>query len=154
MHTFLHNNAWCMTVGLFVCWGHLKRVIDHSADARGSNRKAKQKSNPHLVAMHCGKNQWQSDRARRSVNAGFSGEDQEVRVCVFVGVGHYEGRFFCVCETVNSADNSIEEVREQTPKAASGYCFCKLKRPSLFTFSVSNIFSIKHRCRLALERWR
>lgn len=40
---------------------------------------------------------------------------------------------FCVCEMVNSADNSIEEVREQTPKAASGYCFCKLKRPSLFS---------------------
>lgn len=76
----------------------LKRVIDPSVDARGSNRKAKQKSNPYLVAMHCGKNQCQFDRAGVLLTLDSQERTASVCVCVciFVSVGHYEGKFLCV----------------------------------------------------------
>lgn len=91
----------------------LKRVIDQAAAARGSNRKAEQKSNLHLVAMHCGKNQWQSDRLGVVLRLDAPGrKGRRVFVCYTMRPG------LCVCVSVNATDNSIERVREQTPKAA------------------------------------
>lgn len=122
---FLRNNALCVRqrACLYVegTWS-LRRVIDQAAAARGSNRKAEEKSNLHLVAMHCGKNQWQSDR---------------LGVVLTLDAPGRKGRL-CVCVSVMITLQRESESRR--PRPLSSYCFCKLNRPSLFIFLCKQYF--------------
>ncbi len=87
---FLRNNALRVRQRACLCvegtWS-LKRIIDQAAAARGSNRKAEQKSNLHLVAMHCGKNQWQSDRL--GVVLTLDAPGRKGRLCVWECERHW-----------------------------------------------------------------